>query len=467
MLPSSFIERAPVPYPPAVPLQPLYPSPATFPSSGLTVAQKGKGNANKIWSTSMTEERERIKDFWLGLGDQERRNLVKIEKDTVLKKMKEQQKHSCSCFVCVRKRNAIEEELEVLYDAYYEELDQYANYQQRYVSSGGTIPPPPGPGPFPGSVELDKDGADDRIAPNAQPIPPSRGGAVRAPADGRRNVAGQGRDGLFNIGSSLTVTGPGNILTVADDLLENDGQKFLEMMEQLAERRMQREEDAAANVEDESEEESERGGSDINGDDGDDVGSEEEDEEDEEDDEEEMMTEEQKIEEGKRMFSIFAARMFEQRVLQAYRQKEGTYMQILRELHEEDDEYIPHPQPTRQNSMQLPAELEEKSTQDREMKNLGRWEFWINLWAVCRVVFSTVLVASSIMLVVFSVMLFSVMAVTPLTKVTMNYSSVVFTAIGIIPVIWYMTRGKYIYHGAPNPPEEGEERETSSAVARR
>jgi hypothetical protein len=56
-------------------------------------------------------------------------------------------------------RNAIEEELEVLYDAYYEELEQYANYQQRYVSSGGTIPPPPGPGPFPGSVELDKNGA--------------------------------------------------------------------------------------------------------------------------------------------------------------------------------------------------------------------------------------------------------------------------------------------------------------------
>jgi hypothetical protein len=66
--------------------------------------QKGKANANKIWSTSTTEERERIKDFWLGLGEEERRSLVKIEKDTVLKKMKEQQKHSCSCAVCGRKR---------------------------------------------------------------------------------------------------------------------------------------------------------------------------------------------------------------------------------------------------------------------------------------------------------------------------------------------------------------------------
>jgi hypothetical protein len=66
--------------------------------------QKGKASASKIWSTSTTEERERIKDFWLGLGEEERKNLVKIEKDTVLKKMKEQQKHSCSCAVCGRKR---------------------------------------------------------------------------------------------------------------------------------------------------------------------------------------------------------------------------------------------------------------------------------------------------------------------------------------------------------------------------
>lgn len=33
----------------------------------------------------------------------------------------------------------------------------------------------------------------------------------------------------------------GGILTVADDLLKNDGKKFLDMMERLAERRMQKE----------------------------------------------------------------------------------------------------------------------------------------------------------------------------------------------------------------------------------
>ena len=65
--------------------------------------------------------------------------------------MKEQQKHSCSCTVCGRKRTAIEEELEVLYDAYYEELEQYANHQQdgtpmlappsRYAQALSNMPP--------------------------------------------------------------------------------------------------------------------------------------------------------------------------------------------------------------------------------------------------------------------------------------------------------------------------------------
>jgi Salt tolerance down-regulator len=76
--------------------------PASAQSTTATTATVAKGS--KIWSTSSLEERERIKEFWLNLSEDERRNLVKIEKDTVLRKMKEQQKHSCSCAVCGRKR---------------------------------------------------------------------------------------------------------------------------------------------------------------------------------------------------------------------------------------------------------------------------------------------------------------------------------------------------------------------------
>jgi len=128
-----------------------------------------KGGKDRIWNTSTSEERERIKDFWLSLGEEERRSLVKVEKEAVLRKMKEQQKHSCSCSVCGRKRTAIEEELEVLYDAYYEELEQYANQQQNskyaaqiphspspgaYSTSRIPPPPPPPPGPPPNHHRL-------------------------------------------------------------------------------------------------------------------------------------------------------------------------------------------------------------------------------------------------------------------------------------------------------------------------
>jgi len=130
---------------------PLSTPSATFshpppPSQTLPYISRFTGKPMKnssIWNQSSLEERENIRTFWFELGEEERRQLVKVEKDAVLKKMKEQQKHSCSCTVCGRKRTAIEEELEVLYDAYYEELEQYANNNQGAFEEGAPIIPPP------------------------------------------------------------------------------------------------------------------------------------------------------------------------------------------------------------------------------------------------------------------------------------------------------------------------------------
>ena len=120
--------------------QPPPPPPPALSTAALRSARNIP--KDRIWNTSTAEERERIKEFWLSLGEAERRSLVKVEKDAVLRKMKEQQKHSCSCTVCGRKRTAIEEELEVLYDAYYEELEQYANNQQIIPDERTSVPPP-------------------------------------------------------------------------------------------------------------------------------------------------------------------------------------------------------------------------------------------------------------------------------------------------------------------------------------
>jgi hypothetical protein len=371
----------------------------------------------KIWNTSSQEERERIKEFWLGLGEDERKSLVKVEKDAVLKKMKEQQKHTCSCTVCGRKRTAIEEELEGLYDAYYEELEQFANHPNHQGEGPPMMGPPRHLGPMSGLHP-------SRGLPSNYPHQPSHGRIVEHVGEDEEDVDEEYSDDeldedeysdedpeeeqlhrpdyandFFNFGNSLTVQGRkrlpivlpfffdrnplsdlgndvegssslGGILTVADDLLKNDGKKFIEMMEQLAERRMAREEEVkeqyirSRNFVQQQHANGAYGHNhpppDEDEYDEDEDDYEEEDEEDYDSQEEEVqsshissplsqpvatdsqppqdtMTEEQRMEEGRRMFQIFAARMFEQRVLSAYREKVAKERQqrLIEELDEE------------------------------------------------------------------------------------------------------------------------------------
>ena len=112
------------------------------PLSSAAMQASQRLSSEHIWNTSTQAERENIKQFWLELGEDERRSLVKVEKEAVLRKMKEQQKHSCSCSVCGRKRTAIEEELEVLYDAYYDELEQFANHNTDLANAPALMAPP-------------------------------------------------------------------------------------------------------------------------------------------------------------------------------------------------------------------------------------------------------------------------------------------------------------------------------------
>ncbi|RKP05645.1 hypothetical protein THASP1DRAFT_7316, partial [Thamnocephalis sphaerospora] len=81
-------------------------------------------------------------------------------------------------------------------------------------------------------------------------------------------------------------------------------------MERLAERRLQREGDATYEQDYDDEEY-------------------EDEEYDEDEIDEDPLTEEQRMEEGRRMFQVFAARLFEQRVLTAYREKVARERQEL------------------------------------------------------------------------------------------------------------------------------------------
>lgn len=364
-----------------------------------------------IWNTSSQQERQNIKDFWLSLSEDDRKALLKIEKEAVLKKMKQQQKHSCSCTVCGRKRTAIEEELEVLYEGYYEELEQYAHHDQPPLpSADGLMPDPLQRRPHPLATPpplmpqihktshvrehleeedlSEEDEDDDEEEEDEEEYSDEEEDEEEEYSDDEPEQElkpPRGHPGVpdfFNFGSHLTVKGiltpwveklkiglkgnADNLLTVADDLLKNDGRKFIEMMEQLAERRMNREihsqheaenhsgyppDDAAYGHEDPlaaGEEYDDEASYDSQEDFDDDM-----DEEDETvggdielaspthlitDRLQGALTDEQRMQEGRRMFQIFAARMFEQRVLNAYREKVAAERQrkLLEELDDEN-----------------------------------------------------------------------------------------------------------------------------------
>ncbi|KAI9692075.1 MAG: Stress response protein nst1 [Bogoriella megaspora] len=342
-------------------IAPPPPPPPPLSSEALRTIKNSSKNTS-IWNTSMAEERERIKEFWLSLSEKDRKGLVKIEKQTVLAKMKEQQKHSCSCTVCGRKRTAIEEELEVLYDAYYDELENYANRQQTLDGGMPMLPPARTYGHPMGHLSAADRQYHTAMSRKRLPdLPDDEGDSVDdeidddylsgdddeseeySDDDDAEDIPRRPATDFLNFGQSLTVKG--GILTVADDLLQNDGKKFIEMMEQLAERRMQREEEAqyaASGLSHSSQANGYPGHSHPLPED-DEFDDEDEDEYDsqeeyEEEDEMESMTEEQRMEEGRRMFQIFAARMFEQRVLTAYKEKvakEKAEM-LLQEQEEEE-----------------------------------------------------------------------------------------------------------------------------------
>ncbi|KAF9999796.1 Stress response protein nst1 [Modicella reniformis] len=277
-----------------------------------------------FWHYSDAEERQRIREFWFQLREEERRSLVRVEKEAVLKKMKEQQRHSCSCSLCGRKRTAIEEELELLYDAYYDELEQYANQQQ--PSDGHALTYPQHSPAFEEDDLSDEsrhsDEEDEEGDEEDDDEDDEEGYEDEEEEEEEYDDEVNNRKAPFTYRSGFpnTLQAKGNILTVAEDLLENDGKKFLEMMDRLADRKVQRDDESLDNrgvyeeYDDEEEGEFEDEGA-----------------------EEDTLTKEQRMEEGRRMFQAFAARMFEQRVLSAYREKVAQERQerLLAELEEE------------------------------------------------------------------------------------------------------------------------------------
>ncbi|KAG9124738.1 Stress response protein nst1 [Ceratobasidium sp. 392] len=232
--------------------------------------QRRKEIGTRLRGNDLLEERELVKGFWLELGKARRRDLIEAEYKTVLKWMRNQQKHSCKCTVCIRRQVGIEHKLEVLYITYHEQLENYADHQEEQYAIIGGNTPHLRLGPFFNRAEFD--------------------------------VAGE----VVNARHPIFL---GDVLTVLDDFLEYNGEKFLEMMERLRTNRRAKMAKVVPAGEDEQE----------------DAGKEEEDFD-------------QAIAAGECIFSTFAAPMLEERVRTAYQEQvaQERQLKLLLELENEE-----------------------------------------------------------------------------------------------------------------------------------
>ncbi|KAG0343642.1 Stress response protein nst1 [Podila humilis] len=294
------------------------------PTKATMATQDSGHDSARIWKTSNEEERQRIRAFWFGLPEQERRTIVSLEKEAVLEKMKELQRHACACAVCGRKRDAIEKELVHLYDTYYYNLERYT----------GATNQPKNPQPS-------NDAVPEIIAQESAPIYSTAASNQRQEEGECRsckechgiivdsgNTAGAnimnahvGKSGLGirDARAQLQSTAlhntpnvaqrPDVLLEVAQDLLGNNAEKFQGMLRTLelegrldySPRQPITPNTIPATMETDA------------------------------------LTKELYMDEGRKMFQAFAARMFEQRVMSAYREHitEERRLRLLQELEEE------------------------------------------------------------------------------------------------------------------------------------
>ncbi|KAG6374151.1 amino acid transporter [Boletus reticuloceps] len=66
----------------------------------------------------------------------------------------------------------------------------------------------------------------------------------------------------------------------------------------------------------------------------------------------------------------------------------------------------------------------------------------------------TVVNTIAVLWVAFAIVLFSMPAIVPVTRVTMNYASVVFIGFAVVSAVWYWINGRFHYTGPPVPPTE-------------
>ncbi|KAM0684086.1 Stress response protein nst1 [Mitosporidium daphniae] len=205
-----------------------------------------------FWTFLSPVEQNCVKNYWLDLKPHERSWLVSAEKAHVLTLFSRHKRLSCGCTFCHRRRAIVEEEIIALYDAYalelesfstsvalsrgpnresqptlselfmtYEDVldDEYLVCEQESEENGDVYPLDDEDDQF--IEELDVEDESDTFITEARSASSYRNSHF-FPTDG----------------PSREIAFRSALMSIAGDLLQNDGRRFVGLFEKLAERRI-------------------------------------------------------------------------------------------------------------------------------------------------------------------------------------------------------------------------------------
>ena len=103
-------------------------------TGGSSTVPGSPGNAS-----AGTQNLRNMQEFWQMLTDDERAALARVQKDELPKRMKEQQKYTCTCNVCIRRRLVVEDELNSLYEQFIVDMDRAQGAAGALPSGGAAV----------------------------------------------------------------------------------------------------------------------------------------------------------------------------------------------------------------------------------------------------------------------------------------------------------------------------------------
>ncbi|KAH3684985.1 hypothetical protein WICPIJ_004017 [Wickerhamomyces pijperi] len=216
----------------------ISPIPSASAASKNSEKSNNKNNTLKSNSASVPTDpallNEELKKYWLTMPLAKKREMLQLERESVFTIMKEQQQVTCNCSVCGKKRDIIEQELKRLYDKYSNSIESQDSITHSLFDTQST--------PTSSPCASNNNTANHQHSHNGpnhnqQQQQNSNQAYLAEQAKSQKATPNSQRKPSNSDSTTKEKTG---LMSVAEDLLQNDGKKFLEMMEKLAESRIQR-----------------------------------------------------------------------------------------------------------------------------------------------------------------------------------------------------------------------------------